>query len=223
METGIRYMFMNKKDNELHDTFTLFLKAPNSLKAITEEMDPYIRERGEAIYFNKELAKDPTSNKYIYYLEFVPELIKLKQEIDSLVKNSFENHILFQDCKNKAFSHFMNKEHYSKQLAFFCDFEMKVGIKGANDNQIEDKLNNIINLFKCLNNKMIFQFEYAKKLSDRLIQNKTQSLVAEKSLISKLKAEQGVTFVNKMTSMLQDLDTSRTEMDIFRQQNHRVI
>lgn len=116
----------------------------------------------------------------------------------------------------------MNKEIYSKQLANFCDYEMKFGIKGANDNQIEEKMSNIINLFKCLNNKMIFQFEYAKKLSDRLIMNKTQSIVAEKMMISKLKAEQGVSFVNKMTLMMQDLDMSRTEMDLFRQNKHRV-
>lgn len=116
----------------------------------------------------------------------------------------------------------MNKEHYSKQLANFCDYEMKVGIKGANENQIEEKLNSIINLFKCLNNKLIFQLEYAKKLSDRLIQNKSQSLIAEKALISKLKAEAGVAYVNKMTSMMQDLESSKQEMESYRQLKHRV-
>jgi hypothetical protein len=63
--------------------------------------------------------------------------------------------------------------------------------------------------------------EYAKKLSDRLIQAKSLSQIAEKSLISKLKSEAGVTYVNKMTSMLQDLETSKTEMDIYRTQSHR--
>jgi hypothetical protein len=118
----------------------------------------------------------------------------------------------------------MNKELYSKQLANFCDYEMKVGLKGVNNEaQVEDRLNNIINLFKCLNNKLIFQLEYAKKLSDRLIQNKSISLTAEKNLISKLKAEAGVTYVNKMTSMMQDLETSKSEMDMYRSLNHRVI
>lgn len=110
----------------------------------------------------------------------------------------------------------MSKEHYSKQLANYCDFEFKVGLKGANDNQIEEKMNNIINLFKCLNNKMIFQFEYSKKLSDRLLSGKTQSMFAENLLISRLKAEQGVTFVSKMTSMMQDLESSRNTMDAYK-------
>ena len=146
----------------------------------------------------------------------------MKKELDTLVEYAFDNHILFQDSKNKAFSYFMNKELYSKQLANFCDYEMKVGIKGSNESQIEEKLNNIINLFKCLNNKLIFQLEYSKKLSDRLIQNKSQSIIAEKTLISKLKAEAGVTYVNKMTSMMQDLETSKSEMDSYRNLKHRV-
>jgi cullin-4 len=213
METGIRFMFINKKDLELKEAFRLISKNLESLKAITEEMDPFIRERGDELYNNKDLSKDP--------VKFIPELIKLKKEMDTLVEFAFENHILFQDTKNKAFSYFMNKEHYSKQLSNFCDYEMKVGMKGANESQIEEKLCNIINLFKCLNNKLIFQIEYAKKLSDRLIQAKSISLIAEKSLISKLKAEAGVTYVNKMTSMMQDLETSKSVMDQYKSQTHR--
>lgn len=139
-----------------------------------------------------------------------------------MVEKAFSNNILFQDCKNKAFSLFMNKEHYSKQLANYCDFEMKAGLKGNSENQIEEKFMNVINLFKCLNNKMIFQFEYCKKLTDRLITGKTQSLSAEQSLISKLKVEQGVTFVSRMTSMMQDLEVSRAIMDHYRSISHRV-
>ena len=72
-----------------------------------------------------------------------------------------------------------------------------------------------------MNNKLVFQIEYAKRLSDRLIQNKTLSINAEKNLISKLKAEAGVTYVNKMTLMMQDLETSKTVMDKYRSLSHR--
>ena len=55
-------MFDNKKDNELKEVYILFSKNTESLKTITEIMTPYIRERGDSIYNNKEVAKDPTSN-----------------------------------------------------------------------------------------------------------------------------------------------------------------
>jgi len=148
-------------------------------------------------------------------------LLKLKIQMDTLVEYSFSNHILFQDTKNKSFSYFMNKEFYAKQLANFCDYEMKIGIKGNSDSQIDDKLNNIINVFKCLNNKLAFQLEYSKKLSERLIMGRSLSQIAEKSLVTKLKAEAGVAYVNKMTSMMQDLETSKQQMDSFKQQSHR--
>ena len=41
-------------------------------------------------------------------------------------------------------------------------------------------------------------------------------MIAERNLVSKLKAEAGVAYVSKMTSMLQDLDSSKIEMDFYR-------
>jgi hypothetical protein len=213
MDTGIPFMLKNKKDEEIKEAYTLISRFPDSLKVISEVFDPYIRERGDELYKDKELTKDP--------LKFIPELIKLKKEMDSLVQYAFENNILFQDTKNKAFSFFMNKEIYSKQLSNYTDYMMKKGIKALSESQIEDVLNDIINLFKCLNSKLVFQLEANKKMSDRLIQNKSLSLIAEKNFITKLKTEAGVTYVNKMTEMMRDLDTSKTESDLYRQQKHR--
>lgn len=61
MDTGIRYMFINKKDSDLKESFRLISKFPESLKFMTDEMDPFIRERGDELYNNKDLAKDPVS------------------------------------------------------------------------------------------------------------------------------------------------------------------
>ena len=213
MDTGIPFMLKNKKDDEIKQAYILISRFPESLKVISDEFDPYIRERGDELYKNKELMKDP--------LKFIPELIKLKKEMDSLVQDAFDNNILFQDTKNKAFSYFMNKEIYSKQLSNYTDFMMKKGIKALSESQIEDSLNDIINLFKCLNSKLVFQLEANKKMSERLIQNKSLSLIAEKNFITKLKTEAGVTYVNKMTEMMRDLESSKTEIDLYRQLPHR--
>jgi hypothetical protein len=62
MDTGIRNMFNNKKLNELREAYQLICKHPESLKNITDEMDPFIRERGEDLYNNKELSRDTISN-----------------------------------------------------------------------------------------------------------------------------------------------------------------
>jgi hypothetical protein len=142
--------------------------------------------------------------------------------MDEVVEKYCGNNICFQDAKNKAFASFMNKDLYSKMLALFSDFELRTGIKGLKEKEIDDRLNDIINLFKCINSKLIFQQEYQRRMSDRLIQNKSQSLIAEKSLVAKLKAESGVAYVSSMSTMLQDLDTNVVEMNNFKSAPHKV-
>lgn len=213
METGFAFMFKNKKDDEIKESYRLISRVRDCLKFIANIFDMYIRERGNELYKNKDLMKDPVL--------FVPKLIELNKEMNELVTSSFKNDIYFQDTKNKAFSLFMNKEFYSKQLSNYTDYLMKRGIKAFKEPQIEDALNEVINLFKCLNNKLAFQLDANKKLRDRLIQNKSLSLVAEKSFISKLKAEAGVTYVNKMTEMMKDLELSKDIIDSYRKSSKK--
>ena len=61
MDTGVKYMFNNKKESELKEVYSLILNSPDSLKYITMEMDPFIRERGEALFNDTNLAKDAIS------------------------------------------------------------------------------------------------------------------------------------------------------------------
>lgn len=214
METGLFYMFTHDKQSELKNVYNLYSRlGDTAIKEISINMTNFIKDKVNNVYNNKEIAKDPT--------KFIPELIKLKYHVDNLVENCFKNNIKLNDSKAKAFTVSMSKDHYSKQLALYCDFMMKVGLKGKNENQIEDELASILNLFKCLSSKIVFQVEYSKKLSERLIQNKTVSIVAEKSLMSKIRADQGVTYTNKMANMFEDLEKSLNNVDSFRKMNHR--
>jgi cullin 3 len=208
MDTGIPYMFNTKRNEELKKTFQLFKLYPASLEVITDAFQPYIKRRGEEIHQNKEITKDPK--------KFIPELISLKKEMDNLVLECFENHTQFQDKKNKAFSNFMNKEIYSKQLSNYTDFCMRNGFKGKSAEEIENTLNDIIGLFKCLNSKLVFQLDCNKKMSERLIKNVSLSIKIEKDFISKLRQEVGVIFVNKMMEMINDLEKNKKELDSYK-------
>ena len=208
METGIPYMFNTKRNEELKKTFKLFKLYPDSLAVITNAFDPYIRRRGSEIQQNKEITKDPKI--------FIPELISLKKEMDNLVDECFENHTLFQDQKKKAFSTFMTKEIYSIQLSNYTDFCMRSGFKGKSAEEIENTLNDIIDLFKCLNSKLSFQLDSNKKMSDRLIKKVSLSTNTEKIFISKLKQEAGISYVNKMDDMMKDLEKNKKEIDDYK-------
>ena len=213
-ETGITFMLKNKRNDEIKKAYELLSKIEECKDKIIVKFEPYINERGEELYKNKDLIKDP--------LKFIPELIKLKQEIDNLVQFAFNNDMKFQDKKDHAFSLFMSKPIYSKQLANYTDYMMKAGLKGINDmSQISEKLEPIINLFKCLSDKLIFKGEAEKRLSDRLISKKSLSHVAETMFISKLKTQAGVSYVNKMLDMMKDFTNNKSEMDSYNSLSHR--
>lgn len=212
-QSGLHVMFDNDKQDDLKNVYQLYIRAPENLESIKEVLKVSITKKGEEIYNNKDIARDP--------LKFIPSLIKLKLDYDYLVTNCFNDDYKIIDTKLKAFQKFMNKEHYSKQISNYCDYLMKIGFKGKNDDQIEEELKKIMNIFRCINNKMHFQLEYVKKISERMLTNRTVSMIAERNMISKLKAEQGVTYVSRMSNILEDLDRSKNIIDKFRQQKHQ--
>ena len=138
-------------------------------------------------------------------LKFIPVLIILKKEMDFLVQNIFDNNILFQDTKNKAFCLIMKKKYIFYTIIKLYWFYDEKGIKELSENQIEDLLNDNIDLFKSLNSKLLFQLEENKKLSVRLINNKSLSLIVEQNFINKLQEKEGITYINKMNEMMKDL------------------
>ena len=213
MDTGIKKMLETKNDVQLTNLYKLFKLYPASLVEITEEFQPYIKSRGNTLYENKELSKDPK--------KFIPELISLKKEMDKLVLECFENNNTFQDVKNKAFSLFMTKDVYAKQLSNYADFCMRNGFKGKSQEEIDHTLNDIIDLFKCLNSKLVFQNESNKKMSERLIKKLSLSTLSERLFITKLKQEAGVTYVSKMQEMMNDLEKNKNETESYKSMPHK--
>ena len=198
MDMSIPFILTNKKNEELKKTFQLLKETGKGLDYISDAFMTYIKKRGEEINENKEIAKDPK--------KLIPELISLQKEMDSLISECFENNPLFQNKKYKAFSNFMCGDIYPKQLSDYTDFCMRSGFKGKSQEEIENSLNDIIGLFKCINSKLVFQAEAEKNMSDRLIKGESLSINIEKNLISKLKEESGSTFVSKMIEIMTDFE-----------------
>ena len=213
MDTGVKNMLETKKDEQLRNLYELFKLHEDSLNEISKIFDPYIRNRGKVLYDNKELSKDPK--------KFIPELINLKKEMDNLVKNCFENNPIFQDVKNKSFSLFMQKDYYAKQLSYYVDHCMRIGFKGKSSEEIDNILNDIISLFKCLGSKLVFQTESNKKMSERLIKKVSLSYLSEQSFISKLKQESGIVYVSKMQEMMSDLEKNKKETESYKSLEHK--
>ena len=216
-DSGIKKMLGDKKNGQLIDQlsnlYKLFKLYPTSLNEIKDEFKNYIEKRGQKLNEDKELSKNPKL--------FIPELISLNKEIDNLVKNCFENISIFTDVKNAAFKAFMKKDFYPRQLSNYVDICLRKGFKGKSKEEIENTLNDIINLFKYLESKLLFRTESDKKMSDRLIKRTYLSLDTEQLFISKLGQEEGITYINKMKEMMNDLDKNKKETDNYKLLVHK--
>ena len=177
-------------------------------KVITSSFNNYIIKRGNEIFNNKEVSKDPK--------KFIPQLINLNKEMDNIVIYCFSNNIIYQQTKFSSFNKFMEKSIYAKQLSNYIDFCMRVGFKGKTKEEINDILDDIIQLFKYLTAQLLFQSETDNKMSNRLIKNSSLSENYEKMFISKLKLEKGLTFVNQKNKMIEDLEQNKKDVEEYK-------
>lgn len=98
---------------------------------------------------DKQLISDPVG--------FTKKLLELKAEMDSLVEKSFKDDLKFQKGRDKGFQNFMNEFGQTPAfIANYADVELKRGLKGASESEIESKLGAIVRLFCCLNGRDIF-------------------------------------------------------------------
>lgn len=72
-------------------------------------------------------------------------------------------------------------------LAKYCDFLLKKSSKNAEESELEDLLNQVMVVFKYIEDKDVFQKFYSKMLAKRLVGHMSASDDSEESMISKLK------------------------------------
>ena len=218
-ETGIPYMFKNNQFEELKKVYELFIVFPyteeeyeksseekkNSFNKVANVLslnyENYILEKGKDIFGNNEITKDPR--------KFIPELIKFYKEMNNYLINCFSNNRMYKDSRNNSFKKLMKKLLFAKQISNYIDFCMRVGFKGKSRNEVENILDDILELYKCLENKLEFQIYTDSKMGNRLIKNTSISLNYEISLISKLKQESGIDYVSKKAKMIEDFEISK--------------
>ena len=74
---------------------------------------------------------------------------------------------------------------------------------------MEDTLNQVMVVFKYIEDKDVFQKFYSKMLAKRLVQHMSASDDAEASMISKLKQACGFEYTSKLQRMFQDIGVSK--------------
>ncbi|XP_054282232.1 cullin-3-like [Macrosteles quadrilineatus] len=208
--SGVVHMLKNQKTEDLACMYKLFSRVLDGLKTMSDCVSHYLKEQGKMLV----QEEDGGTNA----INFVQNLLDLKDRLDHFLHNSFNNDKLFKQMIASDFEYFLNLNPKSPEyLSLFIDDKLKKGVKGMTEQEIETVLDKTMVLFRFLQEKDVFERYYKQHLAKRLLLNKSVSDDSEKNMISKLKTECGCQFTSKLEGMFKDMTVSNTIMEEFKE------
>jgi cullin 3 len=160
----------------------------------------------------KKVVQEKSINQQtVAAIKWVEDVLSLKDKFDHIWRESFESDALLQQAVTRSFAEFINSPTFprsSEYISLFIDENMKKGIKGKTEMEIDAVLEKAIVLLRYVQDKDLFERYYKKHLCRRLLMNKSISNEVEKQMISKMKIELGNNFTLKLEAMFKDMTIS---------------
>lgn len=232
MESGVRFMIDNHRLEELNLIYDLNKRVDDKKMETTRAIQQRIVDMGSDI--NKDAiaasqapavipvtdpadkAKGPAQEKSLNQqtvaaIKWVEDVLTLKDRFDKIWRESFGSDPLLQQAQTQSFTEFINSSTFprsSEYISLFIDENMKKGIKGKTESEIDAVLEKAIVLLRYVQDKDLFERYYKKHLCRRLLMNKSISNEVEKQMISKMKIELGNNFTLKLEAMFKDMTIS---------------
>lgn len=210
--SGCRTLLRDDKVDDLSRMYRLFSKIPKGLDPVANMFKQHVTAEGMALV---QQAEDAASNKAENVggpqeQVFVRKIIELHDKFMAYVTDCFVNHTLFHKALKEAFEVFCNKIvagcSSAELLASYCDNILKKGgSEKLSDEAIEETLDKVVKLLAYISDKDLFAEFYRKKLSRRLLFDKSANDDHERLILSKLKQQCGGQFTSKMEGMVTDL------------------
>nr|GEV02965.1 cullin-1-like [Tanacetum cinerariifolium] len=210
--SGCRTLLRDDKVDDLTRMYKLFSKIPKGLDPVANMFKQHVTTEGMALV---QQADDAASNKSENVggpqeQVFVRKVIDLHDKFMAYVIDCFSNHTLFHKALKEAFEVFCNKTvagcSTAELLSAYCDNILKKGgSEKLSDEAIEETLDKVVKLLAYISDKDLFAEFYRKKLSRRLLFDKSANDDHERLILSKLKQQCGGQFTSKMEGMVTDL------------------
>lgn len=208
-DTGMLYLLVHNLRQDLLRLHSLTANIQECKSQISLILNKFIKSEGEVV-INDKIQKNQISKKDSPEdPEFVKALMDLLKRFKSLLEESFKNDSSYQRSINSGFEDIVNKrigKHtFAEILACYSDKLLKKSNSKMNDEEVEAKLVNIIEIFEHLEDKQLFAEIFKNQLAKRLLNDLSANADAERSIISKMKMCCGSNFTAKMEGMNNDL------------------
>eukprot|EP00798_Chlamydomonas_sp_ICE-L_P023806 gene23806-9369_t len=215
LEKGYTTLMDAHRVEDLARLYNLSVRV-NALESLRNAFKDYIRVTGLRLVKDEEKDKD-----------MVTSLLDFKARLDEVLEKSMQKSESFANALKEAFEKFINQRQ-NKPAELIAKFKMPG--KDVFQAFYKKDLAKRLLLGKSALGKDVFQAFYKKDLAKRLLLGKSASVDAEKSMMSKLKAESAsvdseksmmsklkAEFTNKLEGMFKDIDLSTDVMAAFRQ------
>ncbi|KAK3694354.1 Cullin [Podospora appendiculata] len=149
-------------------------------------------------------------------IKWVDDVLQLKDKFDTLWSTCFNQDLVLQSAVTKSFSEFINMfARSSEYVSLFIDDNLKRGIKGKTEDEVDIVLDKAIVLLRYLTDRDMFERYYQKHLARRLLHGKSEIHI-EKEMVYRMKSEMGNHFTIKFEGMFKDMELSRDLTDNYR-------
>ena len=228
--SGCAVLLRDDKTEDLARMFRLFKRIPAGLPPVADIFKKHVEKEGVTLVKQAEDAagakKDPgAKDKAAAAAEsteqvFVRSVIQLHDKYLQYVIDCFSNDSLFHRALKEAFEVFCNKgvagSTSAELLATFCDKLLQKGSsEKLSDEEVETTLEKVVKLLAYISDKDLFAEFYRKKLSRRLLFDRSANDDHERSILTKLKTQCGAQFTSKMEGMVTDLQIAKDNQKEF--------
>ncbi|KAH9287335.1 Cullin-1 [Echinococcus granulosus] len=204
------------KDNRIDDLARMYkalIRFEEGEARLVQTMELYVDEVGTAAL--KDVCQIAKSNPKV----FVDTIIRVQRKNQELLELAFSGNPSFGRAIDKGCERYINRNAITELagssrktpelLAKYSDFLLKKSTKEAQPDDLEKTLNYVMDVFKYVEDKDVFQKFYSNMLARRLVNNQSISEDAEAQMISLLKNACGVEYTSKLQRMFQDVSSSR--------------
>jgi cullin 3 len=229
--TGVRHMLDQNQLDGLRIVYTLNARVDEKKSALTGEVSKRIVELGSEINASSiappqapsATEKDPGGDKKekakekekavnpqtASAIKWVDDILALKRQFDQIWEKCFQSDQNLHKSIEDSFEDFINRNTRSSEyLSLFFDENLKKGIKGKTEDEVDALLDNGITLLRYIKDKDLFETYYKKHLARRLLMKRSASMDAERQMISKMKMEVGNQFTQRIEAMFKDMTVS---------------
>lgn len=219
--TEFKSLLNSDKNIDLGRMYSLVSRISEGLGELKLILEEHIHNQGMAAI--EKCVEGEANDPKIY----VQTILEVHKKYNALVLTSFSNDKGFVAALDKACGKFINTNSVTvsskstskspELLAKYCDILLKKSSKNPEEAELEDTLNQVMVVFKYIEDKDVFQKFYSKMLAKRLVHHTSASDDAEASMISKLKQTCGYEYTIKLQRMFQDIGISKDLNEKFRE------